>query len=666
LYKISLINMPFANLSLPSIALTQLKTVIDERFGPEARVRILYLNQDLAHYLGLDLYEYVTGALQANNSGLGDWMFRQVAFPDLEDNTALYFRRYFSHLDASGETVKGAMLAKRAGLKRFMERLVAKYQLDQESLVGFTSMFAQNVSCFAMARLVKSRNPAVVTVMGGANCEAPMGPELVRHVEAVDFVFSGPALVSFPQLVQCELQGDRDGRHAIRGVFSRSNVDSDLMKGHGAIGEELPIEVPVALDYESFLTDLERNFPDGRIKPSLTFETSRGCWWGERSHCTFCGLNGGTMKYRSMPTDQALALFHELFEKYGGRCSRFESVDNIMPRQYLKEVFPQLTPPPGVSIFYEVKADVKEWEMEILSAAGVTQIQPGIEALASSTLKLMGKGTTSFQNLEFLKNCLRFGIRPSWNLLIGFPREEEEVYQKYLQEIPLLAHLPPPSGAFPIRFDRYSPYFTRAGEYGLDLVPYEFYGAIYPFGEEALKNIAYYFEDRNYNAEYLVRLVRWQDQLNAAVERWRRRWHGADGAPKAQLRLEPREGRFVVLDTRAGGEIEHPLSDLGLELLSALRCKGLALRHLIDALGTGEPELAAELAHLRELGLLFEENERFISLVLGIESAKSELESLVGISREDLDQVVRPRTRMVVQAGGGAQSETVVSEGSEL
>lgn len=625
MYKISLINMPFANLSLPSIALTQLKSVIDERFGPEVRVRILYLNQEFAHYLGQDLYDYITGALQANNSGLGDWLFRQVAFPDLEDNSALYFRRYFSQLDASGEAIKGSMLAKRAGLKRYMDRLVAKHQLEQENLLGFTSMFAQNVACLAMARLVKNRHPEVVTVMGGANCEAPMGQELARHAEPIDFVFSGPALVSFPEFIQCELRGDRQGRHAIHGVFSRENVDGDLLRGHGAIGAELPIEVPVPLDYDSFLDDLERNFPDGRVKPSLTFETSRGCWWGERSHCTFCGLNGGTMMYRSMPTDQALALFQELFEKYAGRCSRFESVDNIMPRPYLKEVFPRLTPPPGVSIFYEVKADIKEREMEILSAAGVTQIQPGIEALATSTLKLMGKGTTAFQNLDFLKNCVRFGIRPSWNLLIGFPREGEEVYEKYLQEIPLLAHLPPPSGAFPIRFDRYSPYFTRAGEYGLDLVPYEFYGAIYPFGDEVVKNIAYYFEDRNYNAEYLVKLVKWQNRLNAAVQGWGRRWRGADGESKAQLHLVPKEGRFVVHDTRTGAEVEHPLSDLGLELLSALRCKGLSLHHLVDGLAADEGALAAELAHLRELGLLFEENDRFISLVLGIETWKPEL-----------------------------------------
>jgi ribosomal peptide maturation radical SAM protein 1 len=619
MYKISLINMPFASLSLPSIALTQLKAVTEQQRGDQVRTRLLYLNQELSQFFGAALYGYVTRALQANNSGLGDWIFRQAAFPDLEDNSVYYFQRYFPHLDGTEEAFKGALLAKRAVLVRYLDRLVARYQLAEEDLVGFTSMFAQNLACFAMARAIKARNPQVTTVIGGANCEAPMGRELARHVAAVDFVFSGPALVSFPELVRCRIAGDGDQERRIRGVFCRHNLDSPHLVGHGALGEELPIEVPVPLDYESFLADLGRNFPDGSVQPSLTFETSRGCWWGERSHCTFCGLNGSTMMYRAMPPPQAVALFAELFDKWRGRCSRFESVDNILPRQYLKEVFPHLSPPPGTVIFYEVKADFKDWEMEILSRAGVTEIQPGIEALASSTLKLMGKGTTAAQNVNFLKNCLRYGISPVWNLLIGFPREDAQVYAKYLRDMPLLVHLPPPSGAFPVRFDRYSPYFTRARDYGLDLAPYEFYHAIYPFDAESIGNTAYYFEDRNYGAEYLVNLLDWQARLTTAVAAWQRRFSGEDGRPRAELHLAARAGELAVRDSRSGDVVEHPLSELGVGLLYAARARGLALSSLAEQAGADETAAAAELAELTARGLLFAENERYISLVLGLE-----------------------------------------------
>ena len=35
------------------------------------------------------------------------------------------------------------------------------------------------------------------------------------------------------------------------------------------------------------------------VRPQSLYETSRGCWWGEKQHCTFCGLNGEGMAFRS-------------------------------------------------------------------------------------------------------------------------------------------------------------------------------------------------------------------------------------------------------------------------------------------------------------------------------------------------------------------------------
>ena len=42
------------------------------------------------------------------------------------------------------------------------------------------------------------------------------------------------------------------------------------------------------------------------IEPALLAESSRGCWWGEKFHCTFCGLNGAGMKYRSKSPERVL------------------------------------------------------------------------------------------------------------------------------------------------------------------------------------------------------------------------------------------------------------------------------------------------------------------------------------------------------------------------
>jgi mannitol-1-phosphate/altronate dehydrogenase len=81
-YKIALINMPFADLQFPSIALTQLKAVVDQRFKEQVSVDIHYVSHDFAKYLGLELYDIITASADSQNAGLGDWFFRQAAFPD--------------------------------------------------------------------------------------------------------------------------------------------------------------------------------------------------------------------------------------------------------------------------------------------------------------------------------------------------------------------------------------------------------------------------------------------------------------------------------------------------------------------------------------------------------------------------------------------------------
>lgn len=44
----------------------------------------------------------------------------------------------------------------------------------------------------------------------------------------------------------------------------------------------------------------------------LPFESSRGCWWGEKSHCTFCGLNGLGMAFRAKSPQRVLGELSEL------------------------------------------------------------------------------------------------------------------------------------------------------------------------------------------------------------------------------------------------------------------------------------------------------------------------------------------------------------------
>lgn len=629
MFKIALVNMPFAALRLPSIALTQLRSILATQFNDQVETQIYYLNHDFGEYFGPGTYEQISNSAKATATGVGDWLFRQAAFPDSEDTTTAFLGRYSWVLQSQGG-VLSSQEQLRQGLDRFLEDLVDRYALQDFALVGFTSMFAQNMASFALARKIKERNPDVVTVIGGANCEMTMGSVIARRVEAIDFVFSGPALKTFPRLVRHLIEGEREKCDDIRGVFTRNKVSRAGAGPLEEIGEELDIETEVPLNYDGYLASLEEKCPG--TSASLLFETSRGCWWGERSHCTFCGLNGSTMNYRAMTPEKALRQFDEMF-KYFPRVSRFESVDNIMPRKYLTSVFPRVKPPGDVCLFYEVKADLKDQEIKMLAGAGVKEIQPGIEALSTSTLKLMRKGTTSFQNLKFLRSCLLHGVRPAWNLLVGFPGEPEEVYRKYAQDLPTLVHFPPPSGAYPVRFDRFSPYFIQAKEYGLKLRPCDFYEMVYPFPEEDLANLAYFFTDQNFENAYVATTARWIRKLETLTEHWNVRWHQRDGKLKPQLTFVLKDDSRSVLDTRSGAEVHHALDPLAMRILDCVvepTSRAKLVEQLSDASAT---EVGAQLEVLKERGLVFQEEDRFISLVIEPrgEPAGCELSREVGV-----------------------------------
>ncbi|HEY5987788.1 MAG TPA: RiPP maturation radical SAM C-methyltransferase [Streptosporangiaceae bacterium] len=616
--RVTLINMPFADWNRPSFALSYLSALARRELGPQIEIEIRYLNLDFAQYLGPHMYDAIAGNLEHLLTGAGEWFFRQVAFPVPADNTYEYFRRYYK--GESWRDFRADLVRMRSGLRDMCEKLIDTYRLDSADIVGFTSMFAQTVPSLAMSRLIKERSPGVITIMGGANCEAPMGAVLASRADAIDAIFSGPASHTFPEFLRHVHEGNRDAVHSIPGIITRKNLSERRFAQ--AIGRDRDIDDYVEPDYSAFVSAFSayRGRLRSDARPVLLFETSRGCWWGEHSHCTFCGLNGLSMNYRAMSPEVALRQFRWLFS-FAPWCQEFACTDNILPKSYPREVFSKLEPPPGVSVFYEVKLPVSERDMRLMSQAGVTRIQPGIEALSTETLRLMGKGTTAFLNLQFLKNCLAYGITPEWNLLIGFPGEKEEIYEKYAENLPSFWHLPPPSGAFMVRFDRFSPYFTDAARYGLDLRPLDFYRLVYPFDIGELAQLAYFFADQRLGS-YLASAAKWAGTIGELVAQWRRVWEGAGAGHRPGLSLRRRDvGGWWIADSRQGTDRLLPAADRVVRILTRL-ASPVPATVLPQEVGMPAAKVHSALAWLRGERLLFEEDGRVMSLVTGESQAR--------------------------------------------
>jgi ribosomal peptide maturation radical SAM protein 1 len=261
------------------------------------------------------------------------------------------------------------------------------------------------------------------------------------------------------------------------------------------------------------------------VLPTLLLETSRGCWWGAKSHCTFCGLNGGTMAFRSKGSRRALDELEYLVDRW--RTELVEAVDNILDMKYFNDLLPALARAGGsAQLFYEVKANLTRAQVELLAQAGVRRIQPGIESLSDHVLRLMRKGTTGLRNIQLLKWAKECGIVVEWNLLYGFPGETPEDYADILRLLPAIRFLRPPCAVGPIRLDRFSPYYDSPAEFGLANVrPILAYHYLYPAADGALPRIAYYFDfdyepgvdPTGYAADVIAYITAWQGNPESGV-----------------------------------------------------------------------------------------------------------------------------------------------------
>ena len=178
-------------------------------------------------------------------------------------------------------------------------------------------------------------------------------------------------------------------------------------------------------EFDGFFADLGASALAGSFEPHLVFETSRGCWWGAKHHCTFCGLNGDTMAFRAKEPERAFEEIKHLSERYHVEEARLR-------RQHPRHALSSTRCFRGwrlngyeLEIFYEVKANLRHAQLEKMRNAGVNQIQPGIESFSDQVLRLMDKGCTGFQNIQLLRWCEELDIEVAWNFLAGFPGESQ-------------------------------------------------------------------------------------------------------------------------------------------------------------------------------------------------------------------------------------------------
>ncbi|TPW28213.1 RiPP maturation radical SAM protein 1 [Martelella alba] len=611
---VALVNPPFWPALHSSLALGLLQGGLEAR-GYRTRQFSLYL--DLVERLGIDPYLKI-GELPGVSFFLGDWVFAEAVFgPDATRDEAYFaYARQPDRPDRKVQPLPEALLHLARDLRDEVPAMIARWAdalvASGARIFAFSNVFQQAVAGIAVARALKQRLPDCLIVFGGANCEGPAGRVLIEAFGAVDVVVNGEGDLALPAIVKAFLEGKRAEIARIPGCIT-SETPSDRTVPAQAITclDDLPEPV-----YRDLYADLAARGLSETLQPSLVFETSRGCWWGAKHHCTFCGINAERMAFRAKSPETALRQLKNAVKAH--RPDRIFTSDNIMDVKYLETFVPMLAEAGlDLDIYYELKSNLKRQYLATFREAGILSIQPGIEALDDDILALIDKGAHAGQHVRLLKGCDEEALECNWNLLFGFPGERAPAYQRTLALLPLLTHLPPPADFTRFVLLRFSPYFERGANYGIkNIIPDPAYRHVYALDDRQLHDLAYYFTFQHDAADANL-LPALFEKLSAAVAEWKKAYHYT-----MLMAGEGEDGELLVLDTRdCAASLRHRLDRATATVARAIR-DGATPAKLFEKLegALSKPEIAAALETLTASKMIAHVSGQYIFLPVEIDA----------------------------------------------
>ena len=605
--QVALVNMPFSYAKYPSIQLGTLSALLKSNAIP---VECHHLNVRFAHLIGVELHESIC----EKRALFGEWLFSSLLFRDNPKRMEYpkVFKPVFEQIAQESGKPAGYFeeIATRIA-PQFLTWALTAIDWGQYKLVGFTSTFDQNVASLTMAKLIKDLYPEVTIVFGGANFDGEMGLEHFRAFPFIDHVVVGEGEESFLPLVRRILDGKAEDYP--NGVIYREGEKVMLTPNAALFSDFAKTGPPDYDDYYHLLAELGHKAQG--LERILLYEGSRGCWWGEKHHCTFCGLNAQSMKFRAKKPEQVLTEIADLSQRYD--AVRFRLVDNIIDMTYIEGLFGKLAADHcDLDVFIETKSNLQKHQIKTLAAGGVKCMQPGLESLSLNQLRAMDKGATPMQNIICLKWSLYYHVTVLWNVLLGFPGETNEDYQRQLDLIPSLLHFQPPEATGKFWLQRFSPYFTRPHEYGIRIAgPGMAYEYVYDARQLDLKKIAYDFE---YELDSWQVDPQFYQELVVAIGRWQR-LHKSGDRPflyysKAPNYVTIYDGRNPQAPTRRRYD---GLAGLIIEICSeAPKSRAQICAAVAERMDCNETALEPVLSELINQRVLYEERGKCVTLAI--------------------------------------------------
>lgn len=506
------------------------------------KTHILYINMLFASLLGLEQYDLVHNA--PLYWMLGERLFARSAYelPPLGYNAHHFSEEFMpvggkkTGLNAFYQTHtpldKETALQMENQCHSFIEEIAPIIASSSYPIIGCgILMFRQINFSIALLHRIKQLNPEKITIIGGIGCKEQSAEGIASLHHSIDYIFKGESETSFTRFLQDCFPSRGNS------IFTDSLPPQRIIIGEP--NQNLD-NIPVP-GYKSFFEQYHHFIGNtNQEKIRVWYETSRGCWWAEKSKCTFCSEFPFNFRHKSV--DKVLYDLRFIKPHIGERLLYMS--DNIIEPSYPEKLLPQMASSPDFpSLVYQLRTNFDLDTLSRFKQSKIPAIFAGIETFSSHVLKLMHKGTFGRQNLLFLRNAACAGIYTTWFLLWGFPGETDSDNREILQILPLIRHLQPPMSYIPLGLMRHSQFIDHPQNFGITSIePWPVFADIFPKTAAIEKLAIYYAGEYSSGSEQSASLV---GEIAHQVEYWKQNWK------KENLALMNVLGTYAIIDTRS-------------------------------------------------------------------------------------------------------------------
>lgn len=283
------------------------------------------------------------------------------------------------------------------------------------NIFGFSVWDTNKTASLSLAQLIKKNNPQAMIMFGGPACMPLLsGDEFVQN-DVIDAIVYGEGEETVVELIR-SLEGSK-AFQACSGAYVR--IDGQIIKREPRKNVDLS-----SLPYPDF-SDYEGMCKVDRI--GIMF--NRGCV----RKCKYCSVPIKTPLFRWRFAEDIFAEMKFQINRYGIRkFYEFSPTTNSNHRELMRLC----------DLIIESKLDI-QWQgfaifnsslttdaIKKLSKAGCMALAFGLESGSERVLTLMNKQFSIREAERILKDCKAVGINTILGILVGYPGETEDDFQK--------------------------------------------------------------------------------------------------------------------------------------------------------------------------------------------------------------------------------------------